>query len=112
MMPVARGQTTEAEIVVDAGTELVVRVTNEANRPVRVDVSVTDGGGREFAHMDTIQGAREGWHGDYSFEERRVGPLAPGNYTVLVRTDDGREKRAPVTVKGEPETTVQIELND
>jgi len=104
------GQTTEIELVVVTGTFLEVSLL-DGDQEVRARLRVQDEEGRRvdglFAMEDIASLLSEG----FSSRQRRVGPLAPGKYTLLATSLDGKDAKKTVTVSaGQEERTVKLRL--
>jgi hypothetical protein len=104
------GETSQIELVVGPGTFLVVSLL-EDDRPVRARLRVVDESGRRVDDLlgmeDFVTMLSEG----FSSRERRIGPLAPGKYTLTATTLDGKDAKKSVMVEaGQDERNVKLRL--
>ncbi|QDU83423.1 Nickel uptake substrate-specific transmembrane region [Planctomycetes bacterium Pla163] len=102
--------TGEPVLTLEQGTVLVVRIAAEDGPVHDVRVSVTDDGGHEFAGLLSMSEMLADLGRAASSTERRVGPLAPGAYTVAVTHPDGRSRSRRVSVDGQAEKAVSLRL--
>ena len=104
------GETSQVELVASQGTFLLVSLL-EDDEPVRARLRVVDESGRrvdDLLGMEDFLGVlAEG----FSSRERRVGPLAPGKYTLTATTLDGKDAKKSVIVEaGQEERNVKLRL--
>lgn len=93
----------EVELVLAGGTVLVVSLRDVDGELLRASVSVVDERGREHGGLIGYGALFFGEMGGEA-PATRVGPLAPGAYTVRARTQDGRgAERALVLRSSSPE---------
>ncbi|HRV83009.1 MAG TPA: carboxypeptidase-like regulatory domain-containing protein, partial [Planctomycetota bacterium] len=110
-IPVQAGSTRTAKLDLVAATMLVVTLEDREAGQARLRVQVLDGDGRDLARMTTMTAMRTAFRSGYSSTERRVGPLAPGEYRVVASTADGRSQEEVVRVAGQvPEMAVRLVL--
>ncbi|MCP3914519.1 MAG: hypothetical protein GY711_03055 [bacterium] len=93
-------QTAEVELVLEPATTLEITVRDAEGTDLRAGVSVTDRDGHEMTGMLSRDFFDKTLTEGVSTRILRVGPLAPGRYTILATTPDGRSKKKRVTVKG------------
>jgi len=107
---VRAGETSTVELTVSEGAMLSVSLLVD-DEPVRARLRVTDEAGRrvdDLMSMDDVMGLlSEG----FSSRERKVGPLAPGKYTLVATTLDGKDAKKSVLVEeGQRERSVKLRL--
>ena len=108
---VRAGEAASVELVLGAGTLLLVTVSNEDGSQVEAALSVLDDAGREVHGVVSIAEIMEAMSaGELSSREQRVGPLSPGKYRVIVSAPDGRKETKPVTLSGQPERKLNVRL--
>ncbi|NOT31327.1 MAG: hypothetical protein HOP15_12850 [Planctomycetes bacterium] len=108
---VEKGASASVELVLYAGTRLVIEVVDEAGEALQARVSVLDERGREMQGM-------LGWaemmssfgEGGFDGSKQNVGPLPPGTYTVTAVAADGKKTSKPVTLDGQPERRMKLRL--
>ncbi|MEO0653170.1 MAG: carboxypeptidase-like regulatory domain-containing protein, partial [Planctomycetota bacterium] len=106
------GEESEANLVLDTGTVLLVSLTDKAGEPIDCRVVVTGPDGQQLNGMFSYQDLMSMFSsGSFSTREQRVGPVAPGRYTVEAFTDDGRDARRTVTVTDQATRRVRLRLN-
>ncbi len=103
-------EVTETTVVVDAGTTLLVSLTDKSGAVVRSRVSVLDENGHEMNGMLSLNELMARISGGVDGKEQRVGPLAPGVYEVSTKTEDGRSAQRRVRVSNKPEKKVRLRL--
>jgi hypothetical protein len=106
----ASGASAEVELTAAPGTFLRVALL-KGGEPVRARLAVRDAAGRRVDDLlgmgDLMTLVGEG----FSTRERRVGPLAPGRYTLVATTLDGKDARSAVEVEpGQRERVVKLRL--
>jgi len=108
---VPEGGTAKAELTVELGTVLWVKVLDRAaGEGVRARVTVTDAEGREVSGVFSLEDLQRLYSSaGFSTTEYRVGPLAPGKYEVLAETD-GKRARKRVTLRGDPERKLTLRV--
>lgn len=100
----------EPVLALDQGTVLVVRIAGEDGPVHEVRVSVTDDEGREFSGLLSMAELFEDLGRAATSTERRVGPLAPGTYTVTATHPDGRTRSRKVALRDKLEKAVTLRL--
>jgi hypothetical protein len=104
------GATSQVELLVGPGTYLLVELLDGA-RSVRARLRVVDEAGRRvddlFGMEELVTVLAEG----FSSRERRIGPLAPGKYTLVATSLDGKDAKKSVLVEpGQEERSVKLRL--
>jgi len=98
------------DILLEAGTLLLVSVIDNTGAEVRATVSVRDDDGHEWTGMSSFSELLESYGAGFSSNEQRVGPVPAGSYDIEVLTNDGRRGRKPITVSGQAERKVKVRL--
>jgi hypothetical protein len=109
---VREGEATDAALVLDGGTVLVVSLSDKEGNYVRCRVSVTDGDGNQVNglwSLNDLMNALSG--GGFSTDEQRVGPLPAGKYKISAIADDGRDAEKTVTLSGQEERPIRLRLD-
>jgi protocatechuate 3,4-dioxygenase beta subunit len=107
------GETTEVDLVVDAATLLLVKLVDAKETEVAADVLVTDEKGRQVNGMLTVAELMAVFQeGGFSSTEQRIGPLAPGLYTVTATAPDGRSATKTVSLGGQAERKLTLRLRE
>lgn len=107
---VRSGETTEVTIAVDAGTMLLVTLTDTTGADIRSIVSVRDERGHEVNGMLSITELVRRMSGGADASVQRVGPLPPGTYEVRAIAEDGRSTSRSVTLNGQEERSLKLRL--
>jgi hypothetical protein len=108
---VREDDTSDVELVLAAGTVLLVSLTNDDGQPIDCSLKVIDEEGRQVnGTMSLSEVMKFMSSGSFSTKEQRVGPLAPGKYRVIASTSDGRSVNKPVTLTGQAERKLNIRL--
>ncbi|MBI1382511.1 MAG: hypothetical protein GC161_15645 [Planctomycetaceae bacterium] len=107
---VRSGETTEVDIAVDAGTMLLVSLTDTTGADIRSSVSVRDERGHEVNGMLSITELVRRMTGGSDPSVQRVGPLPPGTYEVRAVAEDGRSTTRSVTLNGQEERSLKLRL--
>lgn len=107
---VRSGETTEVTIAVDAGTMLLVSLTDTTGADIRSSVSVRDERGHEVNGMLSITELVRRMAGGADPSVQRVGPLPPGTYQVRATAEDGRSTSRSVTLNGQEERSLKLRL--
>lgn len=107
------GDEVAVELTALVGVELLIELEDREGHPTRASIRVEDAAGHEHsgcASRDEIERfASEG----VLASERRVGPLAPGRYTVSASCADGRSAQRRLTLReGLDERRVRLKLDD
>ncbi len=108
---VEKGASASVELVLYAGTKLVIEVVDDAGEPLQARISVLDERGREMQGMlgwaEMMSGFGEG---GFDGSKQNVGPLPPGAYTVTAIASDNRKTSKPVSLDGQPERRMKLRL--
>ncbi|MEZ6013993.1 MAG: carboxypeptidase-like regulatory domain-containing protein [Planctomycetota bacterium] len=111
------------EVIVKAGERATAALTLEPGTVVRIrlelrgdgevppgTIRVLDERGREVSGMFGMTDLQDLYlDGAYSRTEHRLGPLAPGRYTISARSGELSGERR-VTLRGEPERSISVSL--
>lgn len=107
------GETTDVELVIDVGTVLVVKLVDSKEQEVEATVLATDEKGRQVNGLLTMAELMEVFqNGGFSSTEQRIGPLAPGLYTVTATAPDGRSASKSVSLGGQAERKLTLRLRE
>jgi hypothetical protein len=110
---VREGQDSALELVVAPGAVLLITLADEAGEPVDCSVTVTDEDGRQvngnWSMADLMALFQSG---SFTSKEQRVGPVAPGKYTIHAETSDGLSATKRVTVNDQAERKVNLRLKE
>jgi protocatechuate 3,4-dioxygenase beta subunit len=108
---VREGETSEADVVLEAGTMLRVSTVDKDEKPLKAAVSVRDERGFEVGSMTALDAMQEAFAQGVSSTEQKIGPLPAGKYVVTATAPDGRTAKKAVTLKGQDERklTVRVE---
>lgn len=107
---VSAGASASVEVVLDAGTKLVVEVLDREGQPLAASLSVLDGRGREMVGMLGMSELAAGFAAGFDGKRQTVGPLPPGTYTVVAATAEGEKASRPVTLDGQPERKLTLRI--
>jgi protocatechuate 3,4-dioxygenase beta subunit/uncharacterized protein (DUF2141 family) len=107
---VRAGEDASVELVLHAGTKLVVEVVDDEGAPLQARVSVTDGAGREMQGLFGWSEMASGFSDGFDSTQHAVGPLPPAAYTVTAITADGRKASKPVSLDGQPERRLKLRV--
>ncbi len=99
---VAVNETTQLDLEMRVGCMLSVEILDRDGTPVGAAINVVDDRGREQA----VRGAPSA----EGSKTQKVGPLAPGKYTVTAFNHDGVEASATISLSGETTRTLQLKL--
>ncbi len=109
---VTTGEKASANLVVQKGTYVIVKVVDGEKNPIVAAVEVLDENGHDVAKqmgfteiMERIQG------GAFDATERKFGPYAAGKYKVRVTSESGKVDTKTVSLSGQPERRVTLELD-
>ena len=110
---VRSGQETSVELTVDAGTILIVSLSDKDDNPVQCSVEVRDSEGRQVNGMWSMSELMAAFsQGGFSSLDQRVGPLPPGKYRVIATGADGLSANKPVTLRsGMDERKLNLRLD-
>lgn len=107
---IASGETATLELTVSEGTFLRVALL-EDDQPVRARLRVLDEAGRRVDDLLSMEDLMAVMSEGFSSRERRVGPLAPGKYTLIATTLDGKDAKSAVRLEaGQAERNVKLRL--
>jgi protocatechuate 3,4-dioxygenase beta subunit len=108
---VLRGrESTRLDLVLEPATSLVVTLDGlTATELGAARVSLRDAAGIEHARADASRGERYAVV-NAPAATRAFGPLAPGEYALVVTSPDGRIARASVRLAGEPSRAVALSI--
>jgi len=93
----------KVELALVQGTAVFVETANAEGGAVRADMQVFDSRGLDVTYV--------GRFGDAEGEQlpgRRIGPLAPGKYTLVVMRKEKPDLRQELSVGGEPTKAVRV----
>jgi protocatechuate 3,4-dioxygenase beta subunit len=107
---VRSGEPTEVELALEPATMVVVTIESATGVASRARVRVLDEEGREYAAMTTPAAMEAAFTQGFSTREHRIGPVPPGSYTVIATTFDGVEKKKPISLRGQEERRVRLDL--
>jgi protocatechuate 3,4-dioxygenase beta subunit len=100
------GATTE--LVLQAGTKLLIEIEDDEGNPLEARLSVTDAKGHEVQGMFGWVEMSSAFASGIDTKKTSVGPLPPGSYTVTAITSDGKKTSRPVTLDGQPERRLRL----
>ncbi|NOT31026.1 MAG: carboxypeptidase regulatory-like domain-containing protein [Planctomycetes bacterium] len=109
------GETSQVELTVAEGTFLRVSLLGSSQdddaQPMRARLRVLDEAGRRVDDLMSMEDVMGLLSEGFSSRERRVGPLAPGKYTLMATTLDGKDAKKSVLVEaGQGERSVKLRL--
>ena len=103
---VSPDETTKVQIEMLKGTRLRVIVRGGEGQPVGSFVTMADASGRDL----TMMYADYGFGGGQAGEGQVMGPVPPGRYRLTATNHDRKSESQDVSVAGEEEVVVTIEL--
>lgn len=103
-------ESTEATLTVTPGTVFIVTVLDANNEDVAAHLSATDDDGQEIGTMRSMQELMGYLALEPDTRKHRIGPVAPGRYTLIATTDDGRRAKRTLTVNGQPERKIKLRV--
>jgi hypothetical protein len=107
---VREGATTQVELFVSEGAYLCLSLI-DGDRAVPARLRVLDALGRRVDDLVCTSDFPASIAGRSSAREHRTGPLAPGSYTLIATTRDGKEVRETVVVElGKDEQEIALRL--
>lgn len=110
---VTEGGQTELELVVVPGAVLLITLADEEGEPVDCSVTVTDEEGRQVNGNWSMADLMAMFQaGSFTSKEQRVGPVAPGKYTIHAETSEGLSATKRVTVSDQAERKVNLRLKE
>lgn len=102
---VRSGQQEQIQLTVDAGTTLIVSLSDKQGNPVECSVEVLDSEGHQVNGMWSMSELMAAFStGGFSSLEQKIGPLPPGKYRVLAKSSDGLSANKPVTLRSSSAT--------
>ncbi|HUR28925.1 MAG TPA: carboxypeptidase regulatory-like domain-containing protein, partial [Planctomycetota bacterium] len=101
---ITAGEKTVLDLELRTGTELSIQVQERDGTPVGASITVTDAKGRSV-NVWREEGGEPG-------APQKVGPLAPGQYTVTATNHDGNHVSTNVTLAGEATRSVSLKFGD
>lgn len=107
------GETSTLDLTVSEGTFLRVSLLSgdDDGQPVRARLRVNDDAGRRVDDLMSFEDMMGLMSEGFSSRERRVGPLAPGKYTLTATTLDGKDAKKSLMVEaGQSERVVKLRL--
>lgn len=104
------GELTEAEVQLDEGTDLLVRVVDRTGADLKARVRVQDERGFDVSSMMTMEDVLQNFGEGFSSKEQRIGPLSPGRYRVTATLGDGRSTDKRVSLTGQTERRVTLRI--
>ena len=96
---VATGTDTTVELTLTRGVMLQLTLEDEENRPMRAALRVENEDGHDFAGIASQEELQRLAGQDVSSNERRIGPLPAGRYTVRAHATDGRSAKKVVSLR-------------
>lgn len=109
---VEEGGKAETRITLEKGTTVLVKVVDGEKNPLVASIEVLDENGRDVARQISLAEIMERFQsGGFDSTERRFGPFPAGKYKVRVTTESGKTDTKTVTLNGQAERKVTIELD-
>lgn len=102
----------EVELVVLAGSKLVVEVEDAEGQAVQAFISVLDSEGREVQGMIGMSEFSSAISGGFDSSQQTIGPVPPGSYTVIALGLDGKRAQKPVNLDGQAERRLRLRLKE
>jgi hypothetical protein len=100
---VAESGVTKVDLALQNGTTVFVETADADGAHVACDMQVFDSRGLDVSGP----GFRSGPTGE-ALPGRRIGPLAPGKYSLVVMRKDKQDLRQELSVAGEPTKAVNV----
>ena len=98
----------EARVSLQIGSGTVLEIHTPFDAPTWL--SVRDEAGREYANLvGPHEAPDETFTKAFSSKRRKLGPLAPGKYTLSATTRDGRKASSTIRLNGEPTRLVSLD---
>ena len=104
-MTVAAGKPTQVDLRLSPATHLRVIVRDAAGAPAKAHVSCLRSDGTDFGWRNPFASRGKAPEGEY-----RLGPLAPGTYTVKAEREGATPDTKTVALKGEEEMPMELVL--
>jgi protocatechuate 3,4-dioxygenase beta subunit len=98
------------QVSLGAGTLLYVSVLDDQGAAVTARISVRDAAGREYSDRLAMQDMMDSMQAGVSGEEKSIGPLPPGDYSITATTADGRSKSKDLTLGGQPDRRLKLHM--
>jgi len=108
---VQAGATASCDLVLEAGTLLIVTITDAEDRPVRAGVKILDERGVEQGAGLGMDAVMRMMSEGLNSTDQRFGPLPAGKYTVVITDPSGQTKKKPVTLSGKEERKLRFTLD-
>lgn len=102
----------EVELVVLAGSKLVVEVVDGEGNAVQAFVTVLDAQGREVQGMLGLSELSSAFTDGFDSTKQNIGPVPPGSYTVIAVGLDGARAQKPVNLDGQAERRMKLRLKE
>jgi len=102
----------DVELVVQAGSKLVVEVVDGEGQAVQALVTVLDAQGREVQGMLGFSELSSAFAEGFDSSQQTIGPVPPGTYTVVALGPDGARAQKPVTLDGQAERRLKLRLKE
>jgi len=104
--------TAEVELVVLAGSKLVIEVVDAEGNSVQALVTVFDSQGREVQGMLGFSELSSAFTEGFDSTKQTIGPVPPGSYTVVAVGMDGTRTQKPVNLDGQAERRMKLRLKE
>lgn len=109
---VEEGGKSAVKLVLEKGTLILVKIVDGEKAPVIASVQVLDENGRDLASQLGLQEIMERFQGGgFDPGEQKFGPFPAGKYRVSVTAESGKKATKPVTLSGQPERKITIEID-
>ncbi len=106
------GGKASVKIVLEKGTMVLVKVVDGEKKPLLASVEVLDENGHDVGSQLGLSEIMERFQGGgLDPSEQKFGPFRAGKYKVRVTTESGKTTTKPVTLSGQPERKITIELD-
>ncbi|MEO6711043.1 MAG: carboxypeptidase-like regulatory domain-containing protein [Planctomycetota bacterium] len=101
------------ELRVAQGTLLIVTLTGDEGQEIDASFSVIDQKGRQVNGMFSLAELMKVMNeGGFDTKHQRIGPLAPGKYTIHASTSEGAKTTKSVNLIGQSEKHITLKLGD
>ena len=108
---VEEGGKSAVKLVLEKGTLILVKVMDGEKKPLIASVQVLDENGRDLAGQLGLSEIMERFQGGgFDPAEQKFGPFPAGKYRVSVTSESGKKATKPVTLSGQAERKVTIEI--
>jgi len=106
------GGKASVKIVVEKGTMVLVKVVDGEKKPLLASIEILDENGHDVGSQLGLSEIMERFQGGgLDPTEQKFGPFHAGKYKVRVTTETGKTTTKPVTLSGQPERKITIELD-